>query len=117
MGGSSPVTAAGAIGRTVTVVSSFRPMARLRPALYGGAMTSFLAEPAVPHAPGPLRRDWVLVAFVVVPGVLEVLLSDDVPWPGVALVAGVAPAVLLPWRRTRRVLVTAVVFGAIVLGD
>jgi hypothetical protein len=29
----------------------------------------------------------------------------------------VAPAIALPWRRTRRVLVTAVVFGAIVLGD
>ncbi len=44
----------------------FRPMARPAPANYGGVVTSaarsFLAEPPPPHAPAPLRRDWVLVA-------------------------------------------------------
>jgi hypothetical protein len=54
---------------------------------------------------------------VVAAGLLEAALRDDVVCPGVALVAGVAPAILLPWRRTRPVLVTAVVFGSIVLGD
>jgi signal transduction histidine kinase len=100
----------------------FRPMARPPPALYGdavmsNAVRSFLAEPPPPHAPAPLSRDWALVAALVAAGLLEAALRDDVVRPGVALVAAVAPAICLPWRRTRPVLVTAVVFGSIVLGD
>jgi signal transduction histidine kinase len=59
----------------------------------------------------------VLVAVIAAVGLVEVALRDDLVWPGVALVAGLAPAVCLPWRRTRPVLVTAVVFGSIVVGD
>ena len=81
------------------------------------AIRSFLAEPRVAQAPGPLQRDWVLVAILVAAGLVEATLRDDLVWPGVALVAGLAPAVCLPWRRTRPVLVTAVVFGSIVVGD
>ena len=92
-------------------------MARHAPTLYFRGMRTFLAEPRVPGAPGPLRRDWVIVAVVLIAGLLEVTLSDEVVWPGIALVAGVAPALCLPWRRTRPVLVTATVFGAILLGD
>ncbi len=97
-------------------------MARSAPALYGdpvvtSALRSFLAEPPAPHPPAPLRRDWMLVAALVAAGLLEATLRDDLVWPGVALIAGVAPAICLPWRRVRPVLVTAVVFGSIVLGD
>jgi signal transduction histidine kinase len=97
-------------------------MARPAPALYGGAVVSrairsFLAEPPAPRPPAPLWRDWVLVGAVLVAGLLEALLRDDLVWPGVALLAGLAPALCLPWRRVRPVLVTAVVFGALVLGD
>ena len=81
------------------------------------AFRSFLAEPRVPHAPGPLWRDWVLVAVVLVAGVLEGTLRNDLVWPAVAVVAGVGPAISLPWRRTRPVLVAAVVFGVTLLGD
>jgi signal transduction histidine kinase len=100
----------------------FRPMARPAPALYrdavmSSAVRSFLAEPPAPHAPAPLSRDWVLVAALVAAGLLEATLRDDLVWPGVALVAGVAPAICLPWRRTRPLLVTAVVFGSMALGD
>jgi signal transduction histidine kinase len=100
----------------------FRPMARPAAALYGdvvvrSAVRSFMAEPRPPHAPGPLWRDWVLVAALVAAALLEATLRDDLVWPGVALAAVVAPAILLPWRRTRPVLVSAVVFGSIVLGD
>lgn len=100
----------------------FRPMARPAAALYGdavmsSAVRSFLAEPRPPHAPAPLWRDWVLVAALMAAGLLEATLRDDLVWPGVALVASVAPAICLPWRRTRLVLVTAVVFGSIALGD
>ena len=96
-------------------------MARPVPALYGGAVRSvvrsFLAEPPAPHPPAPLMRDWALVAALVAVGLLEAILRDDVAWPAVAVVAGVAPAVCLPWRRMRPLRVTAVVFGSIVLGD
>jgi hypothetical protein len=101
--------------------SHFRPMARPAPALYRGAMRSavrsFLVEPRAPDPPAPLWRDWVLVAALVAAGLLEAILREDLVWPGVALVAGVAPALCLPWRRTRPVHVTAVVFGSIMLGD
>jgi signal transduction histidine kinase len=80
-------------------------------------MRSFLAEPRVPDAPGPLRRDWLLVALIAAAGLLEVTLGDHVVWPGVALLAGVAGALSLPWRRTRPVLVAAVAFGSVLLGD
>jgi signal transduction histidine kinase len=77
----------------------------------------FLAEPRPEHAPAQLRRDWVLVAALLAAGLLEVTLRDNLVWPGVALVAGVAPAICLPWRRTRPLLMTAVAFGSIMLGD
>lgn len=100
----------------------FRPMARPAAALYGDAVVcsavrSFLAEPRPQYAPAPLWRDWVLVAALLAAGLLEATLRENLVWPGVALVAGVAPAILLPWRRTHPVLVTAVAFGSIVVGD
>jgi signal transduction histidine kinase len=96
-------------------------MARRAHAVYGhtvvSALRSFLAEPAVPDAPRPRGRDWLLVAALLIAGLLEVLLRDDVVWPGVALVAGVIPAVLLPWRRSRPLAVTAAVCGSVAIGD
>jgi hypothetical protein len=61
--------------------SYFRPMARSAAAVYGALMRSFLAEPRPAHPPGPLRRDWVLVAAVVAAGLLEVILRDQPVWP------------------------------------
>src|SRR4051812_197740 len=96
-------------------------MARRARAVYGhtvvSALRSFLAEPAVPDALPPRGRDWLLVAALMIAGLLEVLLRDAVVWPGVALVAGVIPAVSLPWRRSRPFPVTAVVCGSVVIGD
>src|SRR4051812_28593354 len=81
------------------------------------ALRSFLAEPAVADAPGPRGRDWLLVAALLIAGLLEVLLRDDLALPGVALVAGVIPAVLMPWRRSRPLPVTAAVCGSVAIGD
>ena len=81
------------------------------------AIRSFLAEPRAPDPPAPLRRDWVLVAAVLTAGLLETILRNDVVWPVVVVVAVVAPAVCLPWRRSHPVAVTATVFGSIALGD
>jgi signal transduction histidine kinase len=83
----------------------------------GNAFRSFLAEPRAPHAAGPLRRDWVLVAIVMTAGVLEGTLRNDLVWPAMAVIAGLGPAISLPWRRTRPVLVAAVVFGVTLLGN
>src|SRR5215207_1457628 len=100
----------------------FRPMAPPSPELYrdavrNSALRSFLVEPRAPHPPAPLRRDRVLVAVLLTAGVLEAILRNDVVWPGVVVVAVVAPAVCLPWRRSHPVRVTAAVFGSIALGD
>jgi signal transduction histidine kinase len=96
-------------------------MAQGRRAVYGhpvvSALRSFLAEPAVPDPPRPMGRDRLLVAALLIAGLLEVLLRDHLAWPGVALVAGVIPAVLLPWRRSRALPVTAAVCGSVAIGD
>lgn len=81
------------------------------------ALKSLLVEPPASQAVAPLRRDWILVAAVVAVGVLEAIVRNDVRWPGVVLVAVVAPAICLPWRRTHPFVVTAVVYGSILLGD
>jgi signal transduction histidine kinase len=76
-----------------------------------------------------MGRDRLLVAAVLITGLLEVLLRDDLnalllplgsrsaAWPGVALVAGVIPAALLPWRRSRPLPVTAAVCASVAIGD
>jgi signal transduction histidine kinase len=76
-----------------------------------------LAEPPAPHPPPPLWRDWLLVAVLLVTGVLEATLREDLVWPGVAAVTGLAPLIALPWRRARPLLVTAATFGSIVFGS
>jgi signal transduction histidine kinase len=81
------------------------------------AVRSFWAEPRAPDPLAPAWRDWALVAAVVVAGVLEAIFHEDLVWRPVALVFGVAPVVALPWRRTHPLLVTAVVFGTVTLGD
>jgi signal transduction histidine kinase len=91
-------------------------------AVYGhtvvsGALRSFLAEPAVPDPPRPTGRDRLLVAALLIAGLVEVMLRDDLAWPGVALVSGVIPAVLLRWRRSRPLPVTAAVCGSVAIGD
>jgi signal transduction histidine kinase len=81
------------------------------------AVRSFLAEPAAPDPPGPLTRDWVLTAVLVISGTLEATLRNDLSWPVLALVAGMAPAFGLPWRRTHPLPVTVTAFAAVLLGD
>jgi signal transduction histidine kinase len=81
------------------------------------AVRSFLAEPSAPDPPARVWRDWVLIGALLVAGVLEVILRDDVTWPGVALGFGVAPAVALLWRRTHPLTVTVIVVAALTLGD
>lgn len=55
--------------------------------------------PRVPDAPGPLLRDWVLVAAVVVVAVLEGLLRADIDLRALEIGLVAAIAFTLPWRR------------------
>jgi signal transduction histidine kinase len=81
------------------------------------AVRSFLAEPPAPDPPARMWRDWLLLAVLVVAGVLETTLREDLPWPAIALVLGVAPALGLLWRRTHPLLVTTIVCAALAQAD
>lgn len=59
----------------------------------------------------------MLVAAVLTVGLLEAMLREDLVLPGIALIACVGAAIWLPWRRTRPLLTTAVVFGSITAVD
>jgi signal transduction histidine kinase len=81
------------------------------------AVRSFLAEPSAPDPPARVWRDWVLIGALLVAGVLEAILREDLAWRGVALAFGVAPAIALLWRRTHPLTVTVTVVAALTLGD
>jgi len=70
------------------------------------------ARPAA-DPPGPARRDWLLVAAVVVVAAVEATTSAPLVWPGASLALTVGLAGLLPWRRVRPLLVFSVSFGAV----
>ncbi len=65
------------------------------------SIRSFWFEPRMPDPPGPLRRDWLLMAVLTVVAVGETVLRSDLAWP-LAAVAMTAPIIgLLPLRRVR----------------
>ncbi len=63
--------------------------------------------------PGPARRDWLLVAIVVVVATVEALARDQLVWAGTSLAVAVGLACLLPWRRVRPLAVVALSFGTV----
>lgn len=78
---------------------------------------AFWSEPSVADAPRRVWRDAVLVAVLVPLAILEVVVRDDITyrWPSFAVaLLGIA---LLPWRRTRPLLVVCLVFGATLVLD
>ena len=81
------------------------------------ALRSFLAEPSAPDPPARVWRDWVLLGALLVAGVLEAILRDNLAWPGVALAFGVAPAIALLWRRTHPLTVAVTIVAALTVGD
>ena len=76
-----------------------------------------LDEPRAPSAPVRVWRDWALLAVVVVAGVLEATLREDLPlrWLSVLVTVGLSPTLL--WRRTHPFAVVAVAFGVSALVD
>jgi signal transduction histidine kinase len=110
------------VGHPADPSSALPADARPAPDLYGEgvartALRSFWAEPRAPDPPAPGPRDWALVAVVAAAGILEAVFREDLVLPGVALLFGLAPVVALPWRRKHPLVVTAVVIGAVTLGE
>ncbi|MGJ6969098.1 sensor histidine kinase [Streptosporangium sp. G11] len=68
-------------------------------------------EPRPPNPPTRVWRDWVLVGLLVPVALLEGVLRPDLPWRvvSVAVTIGLIPTLL--WRRSRPLLVVAIVFG------
>jgi signal transduction histidine kinase len=71
-------------------------------------------EPRPPAAPARVWRDWVLVAVLVPAAVLEGVLRPGLPLRALSVVVTVGLVAPLLWRRTRPLLMVAVVF--VVLG-
>lgn len=78
---------------------------------------SLMEEPRPSAPPVRVWRDWALLAVVMVSGVLEVVLRDDLPLPWLSVVLTVGLAPLLLWRRTHPLAVVATAFGVTALVD
>ncbi|MCB0916147.1 MAG: sensor histidine kinase [Actinobacteria bacterium] len=81
------------------------------------ALRSLWAEPRPPNPPGPLPRDWVLVAALVCWSVAEAAIRQNMAAPPVLLIAALAAIAPLPWRRTHPLVATAVAFGSLTVLD
>jgi signal transduction histidine kinase len=81
------------------------------------AVRSLWAEPRVPAPPPWTWRDRMLVLALATGALLEGLLRDDLVWRTSAVAIGVGLLFLAPWRRTRPLLVVALVFGLIATYD
>jgi signal transduction histidine kinase len=80
-------------------------------------LRSLLAEPRAPDPPGPAPRDWALVGVCIAAATVETVLRTDLAWRPFALGLVAALALLLPWRRTHPLIVTALAFGSVSVVD
>jgi signal transduction histidine kinase len=77
----------------------------------GNPLRLLLEEPRPSAPPVRVWRDWALLTLVWVAAVLEVLLREALPLPGLSVVLTVGLAPLLLWRRTHPFAVVATAFG------
>jgi signal transduction histidine kinase len=81
------------------------------------ALRSLWAEPRPANPPGPLLRDWVLVAALICWSAAEVVLREDMAPLPLLLIAALAAVAPLPWRRVHPLLAVAVAFGPLTAVD
>ncbi|MET8147690.1 sensor histidine kinase [Actinoplanes sp. NPDC049668] len=72
-------------------------------------------EPAPPHPPARVWRDWALVGVLVPLAVIEGVFRPGLPWRAVSVVIIVAVLPTLLWRRTRPLPMLAIAFGVTTL--
>ena len=75
------------------------------------AVRTVWSDPRAADAEGPLDRDWLLVAVVVVVAVAETALRDDLVWRVPSLANALVGAAVLPWRRVQPFAAIAVAVG------
>ncbi|NUO99337.1 MAG: sensor histidine kinase [Nonomuraea sp.] len=80
-----------------------------------GLLRSVWREPRPPDPPVRVWRDWVLVGVLGPAAVVEGVLRPDLPWRVIATALTVALVPTLLWRRTRPLLMAAIVFGVTTL--
>jgi signal transduction histidine kinase len=68
-------------------------------------------EPRPPHAPARIWWDRALVGALVAIALVEGALRPDLPWRAVSVAVTVGLVPTLLWRRTRPLLMVAIVFG------
>lgn len=78
-------------------------------------LPGFPWEPPVANAPGPMPRDWVLVAVFAVAAVLEAVLRTDVVWPMISLVVILAILPTLLIRRTHPLTALGITFASLAI--
>jgi signal transduction histidine kinase len=81
------------------------------------ALRSLWAEPRPADPPGPLPRDWVLVAVLGCWSVVEGALRQDMAPLPLLLLAALAAVAPLPWRRAHPLVAAAVAFGTLTVLD
>ena len=81
------------------------------------ALRSLWAEPRPVNPPGPLPRDWVLVAVLICWSLAEAVLREDMAPLPLLLIAALAAVAPLPWRRTHPLAAAAVAFGTLTVVD
>ena len=68
-------------------------------------------EPCAPDAPGPLRRDWILVVAIILFAGAEGFFSQNVVWPLLSIGLTAVQVSTLPWRRTHPLRMVVIAFG------
>lgn len=81
------------------------------------ALRALRADPRPADPPGPLPRDWVLVAVLSCWSVAEAVLRQDMASLPLLVIAALAAVAPLPWRRTHPILAVAVAFGTLTVVD
>lgn len=82
-----------------------------------GLLRALLAEPAVVDPPRRVRRDWVVLAVMVITVMLEGLFSATATWAPASIIAVLIMVIALLWRRTHPLAVTGICFGTVFIAE
>lgn len=85
--------------------------------MVGHALRALWDEPRPAQPPGPVRRDWALVAVVAAWSVIEALLRNGLAWRPLVLAVSFVVVLTLPWRRTHPLRAVVVAFGTLLAFD